>query len=332
MRALQLTGYGDNRRLQLAEVEQPRPGPGEVLIKVHYAGLNPVDFKTRNGLLRAVLPLKFPVIAGNEVAGEVAGLGRGVKDFAPGQRVYARLAKQRMGGFAEYVAVAAELVAPVPAELDLAVAAGVPLVALTAWQALFEYGGVGEGSKVLIHAGAGAVGRVAIQLARNAGAQVATTVSQRGVEVVRALGAHTIINYREQRFEDQVKDYDFVLDTVGGETLKRSFSVLKRGGKLCTLSATPEPRTADDLQAGAGLRALFWLISLPWRWRAARYGVDYRFLFMRADGRMLAKISAEVAAGRLHFDIDQVYELQDYARAYADLEQGRAFGKLVLRL
>lgn len=332
MRAIQLCGYGDVEHLRLAEVETPRPGPGEVLIQVHYAGLNPVDFKTLHGLLRPVLKLRLPAIAGNEVAGVITALGQGTRGFSVGQRVFARLDKLRMGAFAEYVATPAELVALVPAGMSLDVAAGVPLVALTAWQALFEYGQVGPGSKVLIHAGAGAVGRVAIQMARHAGAIVATTVSERGETLVRELGAQQVINYRRQDFTRELEAQDFVLDTIGGDTLKRSFQVLRRGGRLCTLSATPEPRTADDIRAGGGLRSLFWLISLPWRMRARRFGVDYRFLFMRADGAQLQKIADLASAGVLRFDIDHSYPLEQAAQAYRDLEQGKAFGKLVLAL
>lgn len=152
----------------------------------------------------------------------------------------------------------------------MTVAAGVPLVALTAWQCLFEYGQVSQGSKVLIHAGAGAVGRVAIQMAKNAGATVATSVSERGRPIVEALGADVIINYHDESFEHVVQGYDFVLDTVGGDTLNRSFQVVKSAGKVCSISALPEPRTADDLNAGLRLRALFWLISAGLRFQAWR--------------------------------------------------------------
>lgn len=336
MQALQLCHYGPlratSRCLQLHEVEKPLPGPGELLIKVHYAGLNPVDYKTRSGLLRVVLPLKLPVTAGNEVAGTVAALGQGTKGFAVGDKVFVRLDKARMGAFAGYVATAAGLVAPVPIDLPLSIAAGVPLVSLTAWQALFEYGQIGQDSKVLIHAGAGAVGRIAIQLARNAGAHVATTVSERGIPIVKALGAHTIINYRREAFESKIRDYDFVLDTVGGDTLKRSFQCVKRGGKVCTLSAIPEARTADDIQAGWSLKLLFSIISWPLRQRAKKHHCDYRFLFMRPDALQLRQIGEAYEQGQLQFDIDKIYELEDYAQAYTDLEQGKAFGKLILKI
>ncbi|MEM9303318.1 MAG: NADP-dependent oxidoreductase [Pseudomonadota bacterium] len=336
MRALQLLGYGDNSQLALNDVDRPEPAAGEVLIKVEYAGMNPVDFKTRDGVLKTILPYQLPQTMGQEVAGTVEACGPGVDRFGIGDRVFARLAKERMGGFADYVVSDARLLARIPDNLESEVAAGVPLVALTAWQCLHEYGRIGPGSKVLIHAGAGAVGRVAIQVAKNAGAQVATTVSERGEALARELGADLLINYRTQRFEDAVSDYDFVLDTVAGDTLRRSYKVLRRGGKLCTISATPEARTARDLGKGpvaTGLYAsLFALLSAPWTLRGLLAGVDYRFVFMRPDGEQLSAIAKEAEAGRLRFDIGDVVPLDEYERGFDALENETAFGKLVLKI
>jgi NADPH:quinone reductase-like Zn-dependent oxidoreductase len=335
MRALQLTAYRKGG-LALNEVPLPEPGPGELRIRVHHAGLNPVDWKTRDGQLRAVLHYRLPQTMGNEVAGEVDALGPGVQGFAPGERVFARLAKERMGGFADCVVTSADLVARIPEGVATTVAAGVPLIALTAWQCLFEYGEIGQGSKVLIHAGAGAVGRAAIQMAKHAGAIVTTTVRARGREVAQALGADHLIDYREQRFEDIAKEQDFVLDAVGGDTTRRSIRVLRRGGRLCSISAVPEWRTAGDLgkpmPARLAYSLLFAVISAPISIAARLAGVDYRFVFMRPDGAQLQRIAEQMASGRLHFETAREYPLQDFASAFDDLEHERVSGKQVLRI
>ena len=336
MKALQLTGYGDNGKLRLTDLPRPAPGPGEVLVRVHFAGLNPVDYKTRDGKLRVVLPYALPITMGNEVAGEIAAIGSDVDGWSVGDAVFARLAKERMGGFAEYVVTTASLLARKPPSLPMEVAAGVPLVALTAWQCLFEYGKVGDGSRVLIHAGAGAVGRVAIQLAKNAGAIVATTISERGRPVAEQLGADVIIDYHQQRFEDVVSKQDFVLDAVGGATLMRSFKVLRRGGKLCSIAAVPEMRTAGDLGKPLPLRAayggLFALMSAPLTLRGLISGIDYRFLFMRPDGAQLQQIADQIQAGRLQFETAKIHDLTAYAAAFDDLEHAITSGKIVMRI
>lgn len=329
MQALRLHGYGGNDQLRLDTVPKPECGPAEVLIHVHYAGLNPVDWKFRQGQLRPVMRPALPHIVGNEVAGVVEAVGAEVHGLQVGDRVCARLHKEAMGGFAQWVSTDASLVARVADSVDLATAAGLPLVGLTAWQVLFEYAALQAGQRVLIHAGAGGVGRIVIQLAKQADAVVYTTVSDRGEPVVQALGADQIINYQTTDFTAQARDMDLVVDTVGGDTLRRSFEVVKPGGKVCTLSAVPEPRTADDIDAGAGLKALFWLLSWPWRRRAARHRADYRFLFMRADGAQLQVLCDQLQRGELQADIDRCFPLTDYAEAYAYQESGSAFGKVI---
>jgi alcohol dehydrogenase len=336
MKALQLSAYGDNRKLQLVGVPQPAPATGEALIRVHYAGLNPVDYKTRDGKLRVVQSYSLPVTMGNEVAGDIAAVGADVSGWAVGDEVLVRLAKERMGGCAEYVATDASLLARKPPSLPMDVAAGVPLVALTAWQCLFEYGRIGEGSRVLIHAGAGAVGRAAIQMAKNAGAVVATTVSERGRSVAVALGADVIIDYHQQRFEELVSNQDFVLDAVGGGTLIRSFKVLRRGGRLCSIAGVPELRTAGDLGKSLPLRVayggLFALMAAPLTLRGLVSRVDYRFLFMRPDGAQLQRIADQIETGKLKFEVAKTYEMDDYGAAFDDLEHATTSGKLVMKV
>lgn len=332
MRALELSAYGDNSNLNLVDRNKPEARGNQVLIKVHYAGLNPVDFKTRSGMLKPILPFKLPHIVGNELAGVVEFVGAAVTRFKSGDRVCVRVNKKRMGAFAEYAVVDEDIIAPAPHNVDLKVAAGIPLVSLTAYQVLHDYARIQPGDRVLIHAGAGSVGRVAIQLAKLAGAWVITTTSDRGLSIVEALGADEVINYHQQRFEDVAADIDLVIDCVGKDTLARSFQTVKQGGRVCSIAGLPEPRTAGDLNAGMAIKALFWLLSLKLRRLARRHKVDYRYLFMRPDGKQLDEICRLCEARKLMFDIDREFSLEDYAQAYDYLESGQAFGKLVLKI
>jgi alcohol dehydrogenase len=332
MRAIVLNGYGGNDRLSLADVPEPRVGYGQLLIRATHAGLNPVDFKLRDGALRAIRKLRFPHVMGNECAGHVVDVGTGVTGFAPGDAVFTRVEKARMGAFAPLVVEDAALVAKAPRGLPLEVAAGVPLVALTAWQTLFEAFQLRAGQRVLVHGGAGAVGRIALQLARDAGADVTTTVGGWALELARSLGATTALDYRKDRFDARGESYDLVVDGVGGETLERSFAVVKRGGMVVSIAGVPEPRTADDLGAGLPIRALFWLISAKLRRRARKAGARYRYLFMHPDGARLAEIASRIETGKLVVGVDRVFPATDFAAAFAYQESGKARGKVVLDL
>ena len=232
--------------LRQAEVPQPAVGAYDVLVEVKAAGVNQLDEKIRLGEFRQILPYRMPLTLGHDLAGVVIAVGAGVRKFQPGDEVYSRPAKDRVGTFAERISVHEDDLALKPASISMREAGSLPLVALTAWQALVERGNVELGQKVLIHAGAGGVGSIAIQLAKHLGAFVATTASASNADWVRGLGADLVIEYRSQDFEDVLHDYDLVLDSVGGENVEKSLRVLKPGGKVIGIAGPPDPRFAKN--------------------------------------------------------------------------------------
>ena len=329
MRAAVMTGYGGNEVVEVRDVPKPVPSPGEVLVEVRAASVNPLDFKIRDGKLRLLRSYRFPLVMGNDLAGVVA---EGGTRFRPGDRVYARLDKTRIGAFAEYAVVREEDLARAPSGLSFAEAASLPLAGLTAWQALFEAAGLKFGQRVLIHAGAGGVGTLAIQLAKSEEIQVAATASGAGLDLVRRLGADVVIDYRNEKFEEKVRDYDAVLDSVGGETLERSFAVLKKGGIVVSIAGPPEEGTAQDMGAGLLIRALFFFLSRKVRRLARRHGARYRYIFMKPSGEQLARLAGLVEEGRLKPVIDRIFPLEQAKEALAYVETGRAKGKVVIAL
>lgn len=332
MQAYVLTRYGGPAAAELRDVAVPRPGPAEVLVRVHAVGLNPVDFKIREGQLRVVRRFPLPAVLGNELAGVVEACGAAVTRFAPGDRVFARVPTEDMGAFAEFAALPESVVAAMPASLDVDTAAAIPLAGLTALQALRDELRLQPGDKVFIPGGAGGVGTFAIQIAKWLGAHVTTTASPRGRALVERLGADRVVDYTAERIADHVRDADGVFDLVGGQTLVDSFGVVKRGGTVVSVVAMPEPGTARDLGRGCGLAALFWLASLGLRARARRHGATYRFLFMHPSGAELAELARLVDAGIVRPVVDRVFPFAEIAEAMAYLETGRAKGKVVVRL
>jgi alcohol dehydrogenase len=319
--------------MEFRNVPEPRPGAGAVRIRVGAAGLNPVDYKIRAGGLRPINRLRLPVVAGCELAGTVDAIGPGPSRFAVGDRVYARVDKQALGAFAEFVCVPQELVARMPASLDFAAAAGLPLAGLTALQALRDELAVGPGTRLFISAGAGGVGTLAVQLAKHFGAEVTTTASPAGEALVRRLGADRVIDYTRQDFSVLLQNFDAVLDLVGGETLRNSFRILRPGGQVVSIAGVPEPRTAtEDLHAPAWIRAVFTLMSLGIRRRARKAGAGYRYLFMHPSGDDLRVLAALVDAGQLRPVVDSTYPFSSLPEAFAALEQGHAKGKIVVTL
>jgi alcohol dehydrogenase len=333
MRAFVLTKYGGPEAAVLRDVPRPSPRSGEVLVRVHAAGLNPVDFKTREGKLKVVQRYALPVVMGNELAGTVEALGEGVTRFAVGDRVFGRMAKAAMGAFADYAAVPEDVLATMPPSLDFETAAAIPLAGLTALQALRDELGLRPGSRVFIPGGAGGVGTFAIQIAKWLGAEVTTTASPRGKALVERLGADVVIDYTAQRFEDHVRGMDGVFDLIGGETLEQAFGVVKRGGTVVSVAALPEPQTAlKDLGRGMGLAALFWAVSWRLRAQARKHGVRYRFLFMHPSGAELTELGQLVETRQLTPVIDRVVPFEAIGDAFAYLESGRAKGKVVVRM
>ncbi|WP_055601272.1 NADP-dependent oxidoreductase [Streptomyces aureus] len=304
MRAVVVEQWGGPENLVEREVERPEPGLGEVLVRVHAAGVNPVDWKTRAG--GALIEWGAVPAVGWDVSGTVEAVGPGVGIFRPGDEVFGMpLFPRQAGGYAEYVVAPARHLAPKPASLTHVEAAALPLAALTAWQALVDAADVRTGERVLVHAAAGGVGHLAVQIAKARGAYVIGTASAGKHDLVRELGADEVVDYRETRFEDVLSDVDVVLDGIGGETAERSLKVLRDGGRLITL---PGP---DDVPA-------------------ARDGVRAAWVLVEPDHLGLREIAALVEQGRLRPVVDLVVPLAEAAKAHTIGEQGRTTGKIVL--
>ena len=332
MKAAFIRRYGGNKVVELGELPAPQAGPGELLVEVHAASVNPVDFKIRDGMLKMIIPFGFPLILGNDLSGVVKAVGAGVTHFKPGDAVFARMDKRRIGAFAEFAVVAEADAAAKPANLSHIEAAAVPLAGLTAWQALFEIGGLKAGQKVLIHGGSGGVGSFAIQLAHHAGATVATTVGARNAELARRLGADIVIDYKTQRFEDVVSDQDLVFDTQAGDIQHRSFAVLKRGGVLVSIAGKPDGRLVREFGLNPLLGVLLDLLSRKSLRLAKRHGVRYEYLFMHPSGEQLAQIGRLLAEGSVRTVVDKVFPLEQVREALAYSEAGHATGKVVVEV
>ncbi|WP_426201408.1 NADP-dependent oxidoreductase [Pseudomonas sp. TWP3-1] len=331
MKAFFIERYGKHNGM-IGEVPAPAVGEHDVLVEVHASSVNPLDSKIRTGEFKLILPYKFPLILGNDFAGVVVRTGSAVTQFKPGDQVYARPPEARIGTFAELIAVNENALALKPANLDMAEAASIPLAALTAWQALVEIAQVKKGQKVLIHAGSGGVGTLAIQLAKHLGAFVATTTSTANVEWVKALGADVVIDYKRQDFANELSDFDVVLNSLSGDVLAKSLKVLKPGGKLTSLSGPPTAQFAREQGLSWVLGQVMRLLSSGIRRKARKHGVNYAFLFMRADGKQLQKITALIEAGVIKPVIDRSFPFESTAEALRYVEQGRSKGKVTVTL
>jgi NADPH:quinone reductase-like Zn-dependent oxidoreductase len=333
MKAFVVGRYGDAGTVQSRDVPDPRVGDDDVLVRIQAASVNPLDLKTRAGDLKVILPYRMPFVLGNDLAGTIVAVGSRVTRFTAGDEVYARPDQNRIGAFAELIAINQDDVAAKPATLTTEEAASLPLVGLTAWQALVERANLRPGQKVLIHAGAGGVGTIAIQLAKHLGAQVATTASSSKIELVRTLGADVVIDYKKQAFETTLHDYDVVLDTVGGETLEKSLRVLKPGGIVVSVAGPPDPTFAKELGANPIVRLAMAALSFRLRQRARRHHVRYSFLFMKASGDQLRELASLVDAGAIRPVVDRVFDFESTREALAYVEEGRArAGKVVVRM
>jgi NADPH:quinone reductase-like Zn-dependent oxidoreductase len=308
MKAVRIHEYGGPEVLRYEEAPRPQLAEGDVLVRVHAAGVNPVDWKIREGYLRERLRYELPLVLGWDVSGVVAEVGPGVRDLAVGDEVYARPDITRDGAYADYVAVRASELARKPHSVGHTEAAGVPLAAITAWHALFETAHLAAGQSVLVHAAAGGVGIFAVQFARWRGARVIGTASAGNHALVRELGADAVIDYRTTRFEDAVREVDVVLDTVGGETQERSWGVLKKGGLLVSTVRPPSEEAA----------------------RA--HGARPAYIFIGPNAGWLTEIARLIDAGRVRPVIGEVLPLAEARRAHELSQSGHARGKIILRV
>lgn len=332
MKAFIIDRYGKKEVGRIGEVPAPEMRDDDVLIQIHAASVNPLDSKIKSGEFKLILPYRLPLVLGNDLAGTVVRVGARVHSFKPGDEVYARPDDERIGTFAELIAVKASSVALKPKNLSMVEAAAVPLVALTAWQVLVETAKLKKGQKVFIQAGSGGVGSVAIQLAKHLGAFVATTSSTANIDWAKALGADVVIDYKKQDFASVLRDYDVVLNSLGNDELHKSLQILKPGGHLISISGPPTPTFATARGLAWPLKQVLRLLSFGIRKKARQKGVDYTFVFMRADGAQLREISALIESGVLRPVIDKVFPCKDIQQALAYVDSGRTKGKVVVQV
>lgn len=332
MKAFTIDRYSKNAPGQITEMPEPQLRDDDVLIQVHAASVNPLDSKIKSGEFKLILPYRLPLILGNDMAGTVVRVGASVHRFKPGDEVYARADDGRIGTFAEYISVRASSLALKPKNLTMVEAAAVPLVALTAWQVLVETAKLKKGQKVFIQAGSGGVGSVAIQLAKHLGAFVATTTSTANVDWAKALGADVVIDYKKQDFSSVLHDYDVVLNSLGNDELKKSLQILKPGGHLISISGPPTPTFADARGLAWPLKQVLRLLSAGIRNKAKKRGVDYTFVFMRADGAQLREITSLIESGAIRPIVDKVFPFADTHKALDCVDSGRVKGKVVVQM
>ncbi|KJF73886.1 NADP-dependent oxidoreductase [Agrobacterium arsenijevicii] len=330
MKSFLIDRYAKGGALRFGESPEPELRVNDVLVEIRAAGVNLLDNKIRDGEFKLILPYRLPLVLGNDVAGVVVRVGSSVRKFKPGDEVYARPAQGRIGTFAEYIAIDEADVAIKPNNLTMEEAASVPLVALTAWQVLVERANVQKGQKVLIHAGSGGVGTIAIQLAKYLGAYVAATTSTSNIDLVKSLGADSVIDYKKDDFEKVLQGYDLVLNSLGKDTLEKSLAVLKPGGKLISISGPPDPDFARQNGSGWLFRQVMRLLSSGIRRKSKRLGISYSFLFMTANGVQLEKITSLIETGNIRPVVDRVFPFEKTNEALDYVQTGRAKGKVVV--
>ncbi|WP_258131418.1 NADP-dependent oxidoreductase [Bacillus cereus] len=331
MKAMIIDRYG-KVPMRMAEVPTPEINEYEVLAEIHAASINPIDFKIRDGKVKMLLKYEMPLILGNDFAGGITKVGSKVTRFKVGDEIYARPRKNKIGTFAEYIAIHEDDIALKPKNLSFEEAASIPLVGLTSYQALHDIMQLQKGQKILIHAGSGGVGTFAIQLAKIMGAIVTTTASEAGANLVTSLGADEIINYKTEKFEDILKNYDAVFDTIGGATLEKSFNIIKRGGNIVSVSGMPNARFGKEFGSGFFKTLLFSLASKKLTALEKKHNAQYSFLFMKPSGDQLRTIANYIEAGQIKPVIDRVFPFEDAQKAMEYSESGRAKGKIIVKI
>lgn len=332
MKAFIIDKYKSKDGGRIGQMPDPELREDDVLVEVHAAGINLLDSKIRNGEFKLILPYKTPFVLGHDVAGIVTKVGARVHQFKVGDEVYARPADHRIGTFAEFIAIKEADVAIKPKKLSMEEAASIPLVGLTAWQALIEKGKLKQGQKVFIQAGSGGVGTFAIQLAKYLGATVATTTSAANMELVKSLGADVVIDYKKDDFEKVLHGYDLVLNSQDVKTLEKSLRVLKPGGKLISISGPPDPDFAEEIGSPWFVKLIMRLLSSGVRKKAKRLNVDFSFLFMKANGSQLKEITSLINSGTIRPVIDKVFPFESTKEGISYVESGRAKGKVVVKM
>ncbi|MFK4479158.1 NADP-dependent oxidoreductase [Bacillus sp. RC206] len=331
MRAMVIDKYG-KVPMRMTEMPTPEINQYEVLAEIHAASINPIDFKIRDGKVKLLLKYKMPLILGNDFSGVIIKVGTKVTQFKVGDEIYARPRKDKIGTFAEYIAIHEDDIALKPKNLTFEEAASIPLVGLTSYQALHDIMQLQKGQKILIHAGSGGVGTFAIQLAKIMGATVATTASEAGENLVKSLGADEIINYKKEKFEDILKNYDAVFDTLGGTTLEKSFDIIKSEGNIVSISGMPNARFGKEFGSGFFKTLLFSLASKKLTALEKKHNAQYSFLFMKPSGDQLRIIAKYIESGQIKPIIDRIFPFEDTQKAMEYSESGRAKGKIIVKI
>jgi NADPH:quinone reductase-like Zn-dependent oxidoreductase len=332
MKALILKRYSGADRVAFADIPRPAIKPDEMLVQVYAAGLNPIDNIIPTGEFKPIIKLRLPATMGSDLAGVVVEVGSSVTRFKVGDAVFASLFDLGAGSLAEFAAVPEHAAALKPANLDFVQAASIPMVGLTSWQALNERARLKPGQKVFVPAGAGGIGTFAIQLAKHLGAKVGTTTSTGNVDLVRSLGADEVVNYKKQEFEEVLRDYDAVLGTLRGDALEKSLRIVKPGSTVVSLIGPPDAAFARARGMNFLMRFVFGLLSRKIVRLAKKHGASYSFLFVRPDGRQLAKIGELLEASQIRPVVDKVFPFVQAKEGLAYLETGRARGKVVVQL
>lgn len=332
MKAFILKSYKPKDGLHLIDVAEPQLKENDILVKIHAAGVNLLDSKIKSGEFKPFLSYKLPVILGHDVAGVVVKTGSLVKNFKIGDEVYSRPRDYRTGAFAEFIAIDESDAALKPKEFSMVEAASIPLVGLTAWQALVEKANLQKGQKVFIQAGSGGVGTFAIQLAKHLGATVATTTSTANIALVKSLGADIVIDYKKEDFETILKDYDVVLNSQDAKTLEKSLRILKPNGKLISISGPPDVDFAKEIKLNVVMKIVMFFLSFKAKKQAKKLGVNFSFLFMKASGKQLNQITSILNAGNIVPVVDRVFLFEETNEALAYVENGRAKGKVVIKI
>ncbi|WP_421855021.1 NADP-dependent oxidoreductase [Marinomonas sp.] len=333
MKALVMTKYGDvNNSLAFQEIAKPQINADQVLIKVHAASINPVDYRILRGDAKALMKLNFPAGIGRDVSGVVEAVGDNVTTFAVGDEIFSRVDEPLAGTLAEYVISNAIDSVKKPANLSHEEAASIPLVGITAYQSLIEVAKLKAGEKVLIHAGSGGVGTLAIQLAKSIGAFVATTTSTANVKLVTKLGADQVIDYKKSNYLDQIKDFDVVFDTLGGEYCLDAFKVIKKGGRVISVAGEFDAQITKELGLNCLIRGLLALKARKVVKAAEQKQATYRFVMMAANGKQLAALADLFESKVMTPVIDSVYDFDDSIEALNHLVKGRAKGKIIVKI
>jgi len=333
MKAFIVKKYGKKETLHLTDINEPTVKENEVLVQIHNAGVNLLDSLIKNGEFKLFLPYKTPFINGHDMAGVITKVGANVSKFKIGDEVFARVGDFRIGTFAEQIAVNESDLALKPKNTSMEEAASIPLVGLTSWQALVEIANLKKGQKVFIQAGSGGVGTFAIQLAKHIGAFVATTTSSVNTDLVKSLGADLVIDYKKEDFATILKDYDVVLHSNReAKVLEKSLKILKPGGTLISLTGPPTGVLAKELGLGWHFQVLMNLLSFSVRRTAKKLNVNFKFLFMRAEGTQLTEITKLIEAGKIRPIVDKVFPFEQTNEALLYVESSRAKGKVVIKV